>query len=123
MPWQEFIYENVSLTGVVRSFRPIGKVFIKDNLKAEPVMNDDPSVPRSGAEPWHMFNNQPLWQVFDQLEDLFKVEIVYSKKDIAKIYFISMFHDSDSIDSIINQIATLNNLKVTKEKDKFILTR
>lgn len=123
LPWQEFIYENVSLTGVVRNFRPHSKVFIKDNLKVEPVMNDDPSVPRSGAEPWHMFNNQPLWQVFEQLEDLFKVKIVYSKKDIAKIYFISMFHDSDSIDSIIDQIVRLNNLKVTKEKDTFIITR
>lgn len=123
LPGQEFIYENVYLTGVVRSFRPISKVFIKDNRNVEPVTNDNPSVPQLGSEPWHMFNNQPLWQVFEQLEDLFKVEIVYSKKDIAKIYFISMFHDSDSIDSIINQIARLNNLKVTKEKDTFVITR
>lgn len=123
LPWQEFIYENVSLTGVVRSFKPTGKVYIKHNIKVEPVANDNPSVPQLGSEPWHMFNNQPLWQVFDQLEDLFKVEIVYPKKDITKIYFISMFHDSDSIDSIIDQIARLNNLKVTKEKDKFIITR
>lgn len=70
-----------------------------------------------------MFNNQPLEQVFKQLEDLFNVEIVYSKKDISKIYFISTFRNSDSLDSILNQIGRLNNLKVTRKNDKFIITK
>jgi transmembrane sensor len=70
-----------------------------------------------------MFNNQPLEQVFKQLEDLFHVEIVYSKKDISKIYFISTFRNSDSLDSILNQIGRLNNLKVTRKNDKFIITK
>ncbi len=121
LPGQEFIYDKVNMSGKVKIFRPISKVPSKDNSKA--IENDNPSIPQLGSESWYMFNNQPLEQVFKQLEDLFNVEIVYSKKDISKIYFISTFRNSDSLDSILNQIGRLNNLKVTRKNDKFIITK
>lgn len=123
LPGQEFVYNKVDMIGRIKSPRVINKVASKDNLKVTRLEKDNPSIPQLGAESWYMFNNQPLEQVFKQLEDLFKVKIVYSKKDISKIYFISRFRNSDSIDSIINQIARVNNFKVSKKKDKFVITK
>ncbi len=123
LPGQEFVYNKVDMIGRIKSHRVISKVALNDNLKAMPLEKDNPAIPQLGAESWYMFNNQPLEQVFKQLEDLFKIKIVYSKKDISRIYFISTFRNSDSIDSIINQIARVNNFKVIKKKDKFIITK
>ncbi len=63
-----------------------------------------------------MFNNQPLAQVFKQLEEMYGVEIVYRTADIEKMYFIGKFSKNDSVANILNQIASLNNLTVTKQE-------
>lgn len=84
------------------------------NNKREPILIDNPSVPKLGRGSWYMFNNQPLEQVFNQLEGMFNVDIAYTRKDISKIYFIGTFNTSDSLDDILKQISVLNNLKVTK---------
>jgi hypothetical protein len=40
---------------------------------------DNPSMPHKEGS-WYMFNNQPLIEVFDELEQMFNVHIVYAKK-------------------------------------------
>lgn len=62
---------------------------------------------------WYMFNNQSLDQVFEQLEELYSTKIVYSKKDLAKIYFIGKFKKDDSLEVILKQICLVNGLKLT----------
>ena len=87
------------------------------------VLSDDPAVPKYGRGSWFMFNNQSLEQVFDQLSLLYHVEIVYSKKDISRIYFIGRFNKSDSPVAVINQIAAVNNLTVTRQNNRFIIAK
>ena len=70
-----------------------------------------------------MFNNQSLSHVFDQLSGMFNEEIVYSKKDFSKIYFIGTFNIADSLDNILKQIASLNNLKVTRANKQVIISK
>ncbi len=122
LPGQELVYDNKNLTVKVRTFRKEDNPVVKNN-KRESFPIDNPSVPKLGRGSWYMFNNQPLEQVFNQLEGMFNVDIVYTRKDISKIYFIGTFNTSDSLDGILKQISVLNNLKVTKKNNKFIITK
>jgi ferric-dicitrate binding protein FerR (iron transport regulator) len=70
-----------------------------------------------------MFNNQSLASVFRQLEEMYNVDIVYAKKDVAKMYFIGKFNKDDSVETILQNIATLNNLKLTKESNTYIIRK
>ena len=69
-----------------------------------------------------MFNNQPLAQVFKQLEEMYGVEIVYAEAAIEKMYFIGKFSKNDSVSNILKQIAALNNLTITKQNNDYIIT-
>jgi transmembrane sensor len=85
---------------------------------------DDPSIPKYGRSSWYMFNNQPLEQVFDQLADMYNVEIQYCKKDISKMYFIgTTFEKSDSLETVLRQITSLNKLNLARENKKYIITK
>jgi transmembrane sensor len=122
-PGHELIYDTKNLTATIRTFKTHVSLILKENIKKDITPIDNPSVPILGKETWYMFNNQPLWQVFDQLELMFDVDLVYSKKDIAKSYFIGSFTINDSLDDILKQITTLNNLKVTKKNNKVIISK
>lgn len=123
LPMHELIYDNRSLTARIRAFETEGKVVVKGNNRNEAFSIDNPSVPNLGKGTWYMFNNQPLTQVLDQLEGMFNTDIVYSKKDLAKTYFIGSFNIADSLDEILKQIATLNNLKVTRKNNQIIISK
>lgn len=123
-PQHELVYDNKHLTGKIRKFAFNNNLLAaKKKNKKETFQIDHPSVPNLGKETWFMFNNQPLGQVFNQLEEMFKVDIVFSKKDVAKSYFIGAFHMSDSLDEILKQIAIVNNLKVTKNNNQIFISK
>lgn len=122
LPGQEFIYDNAQLTGRVRSFKTSN--LNTDNIvKKEKTAIDSPSVPNAGQGSWYMFNNQPLSEVFDQLQIMYNVDIVYSKQDISKINFIGTFNMLDSLDNILRKIALLNDLKVSKAGNKIVISK
>ena len=83
---------------------------------------DQPSLPVDKGS-WYMFNNQPLAQVFKQLEEMYGVEILYSATDIEKMYFIGKFSKTDSVSNILKQIAALNNLTVTRQNNTYTISR
>lgn len=68
---------------------------------------------------WYMFNNQSLPDVFEQLKEMYKVDIIYEKADLQKMYFIGKFDKSESIENILAQISRLNNLSVSNVNGKF----
>jgi ferric-dicitrate binding protein FerR (iron transport regulator) len=72
---------------------------------------------------WYMFSNQPLVQVFEQLEELYGVKINYTKADLKDMYFIGRFDKTDSLEHIINDIAILNKLTVTRKGNIYTLTK
>ncbi|MEO7961279.1 MAG: DUF4974 domain-containing protein, partial [Ginsengibacter sp.] len=70
---------------------------------------------------WFMFNNQPLAEIFQALGEMYGTKIIYSKTDFNKLYFIGRFNRSDSLEDILNHIATLNNLRIEKTDSTFTI--
>jgi transmembrane sensor len=119
LPGEELLYSNKQNTARVHRF-------VKDNTtakrKEEEGTEDQPLLPADKGS-WYMFNNQPLAQVFKQLEEMYGVHISYSGTDIEKMYFIGKFSKNDSVSNILKQIAALNNLTVTKQNETYIISR
>lgn len=120
LPGQELIYNNTARTVNVRSFR--------ENTRTVNSKKDNPSadiltIPNHNKGSWFMFNNQSLERVFDELGNIYEVDIKYNKRDVYNRYFIGKFDRRDSVENIITQIAALNNLKVIKKDNQFIITR
>jgi ferric-dicitrate binding protein FerR (iron transport regulator) len=121
LPGEELLYSNTQNTARVRRFMDDNST-AKRAAKNEHRTADQPSLPTGDKGSWYMFNNQPLVQVFKQLSAMYGVDIVYSENDIEKMYFIGKFSKNDSVSNILKQIAGLNNLKVTRQNNKYIIT-
>lgn len=123
LPGQELVLDNLKATAKVRMF--IDEKEIDNNNSSEHLpSNDNPSLPNvNKSSSWFMFNNQSLAQVFEQLKEMYNVEIVYSKKDVGKMYFIGEFDKTDSVENILKQIAAPNSLKLTRENNRYIISK
>jgi len=122
VPGEELLYSTLQNTASVRRF--IGdNTTAKNKEHNEHSTADQPSLPVGDKGSWYMFNNQPLAQVFKQLEELYAVDIVYSEKDIEKMYFIGKFSKTDSVSNILKQITGLNNLTVTRQNNAYIIRK
>ena len=82
---------------------------------------DHPDFPKAKTRPWYMFNNQSLGEVLETLGSLYNVTVSYKQNDVQNRRFIGMFNQTDSLENILKQIAIVNDLKVKKNKDGFIL--
>ncbi len=123
LPGQELVYDNNKSVAKVRTFKE-SKQEENDHAGADLMVDDNLSMPRGKKNSsWFMFNNQSLPLVFDQLKEMYNVEITYSKKEVSKMYFIGEFDKSDSVETILRQITTLNNLSITKENNRYIITK
>ncbi len=121
LPGQGLIYNNRNYTARLFNFVTKNPGLPGNNIKENG--KDSPDLPENNKGSWYMFNNQSLDQVFDQLKLLYNADIVYSKKDVYNLYFVGKFDKTDSLYAILNQIASLNNLKVSKKNNKFIITK
>ncbi len=72
---------------------------------------------------WFQFDNQSLPDVLDQLEEMYGVRIEYKRMEIQNMYFIGKFEKGDSLQNILETIATLNRLHLRKEAGKFIIAK
>lgn len=117
IPGQEFIYGPYTAT--VRTFRADSQ---EPNVKKNSANAvDNPSLPVNAKGSWHMYNNQPLAQVFDHLAATYKVMIVYEDKDVQQKYFVGQFKTTDSIEVILKLITKANKLKYTREDSTYII--
>ncbi|MEJ8820188.1 FecR family protein [Lacibacter sp. H407] len=113
IPGDEFRYNRTTnVATVVRSSKPLS------NKKNGDVKTDD-----ENESNWFMFNNQKLSQVLDQLSAIYNVKIEYSGTELNKMNFIGKIEKSDSIEQILNDIALLNNLTVTKTDSGYSIRR
>lgn len=71
---------------------------------------------------WFMFSNQPMTQVFSQLEEMYDVEINYKVSDVSNMYVIAKFDKTDSINNILETIAKLNGLSVKRQGTTYTIT-
>ena len=121
-PGQELVYDKASYTVRVRPLENCTGVF-KKNLSVHPVAKEIPALPASRRGNWYMFNNRPLAEVLDQLQVFYNARIIYTEKDVRKKYFIGQYESSEPLEKILKQIAVLNDLKLTKLNDDFILSK
>jgi len=121
LPGQSFVYGSQNPANV-KSFK------LNNNAAPEQIINDElsedkPSLPENTDGSWYQFNNQLLADVFDQLSQIFNVQIVYKKKDIQNIYFTAKYNRTDSLENILKEIAILHNLTITKRDSVFIISK
>ena len=114
LPGEEFVY------GTKKNAVPYK---FKVETDSKETHNDRPSLPENVAGAWYMFNNQSLDQVLQNLSAFYDVKIIYNKNDIRNIYFTGKYNNSESLETIIKRIATMNSLKVTRKDSAFILTK
>jgi len=115
-PGQELVYDIASGNAIVRLFI---EETDKTTSQAESI-----SLPNNNNNiSWFMFNNQSLSSIFDNLSKMYDVNIVYTKAEIKRMYFIGKFDKTDSVEFILKQIASINNLDVIKENNTFIIKK
>ena len=70
----------------------------------------------------YVFNNFPLDVVFDQLQIIYNVKIIYNKAELGNRSFIGKIDKKDSLYNILKSITLLNNFGLHKEGDSFIIS-
>ena len=123
LPGQKLIYDKNLQTAKIRSFGRSEKSMAGNNDKDGKAIADNPLLTEYNKKSWFMFNNQSLIEIFHSLEMMYDVKIVYAKKDVEQRYFIGTFSKSDAVESILQQIAALNKLTVTKKDSSFIIKK
>ncbi|MGZ5135910.1 MAG: FecR family protein, partial [Flavitalea sp.] len=123
IPGQELVYNIAKEKTNIWAFKTVPAPGKTDRPSKSIAALDDPSIPKYGRSSWYMFNNQPLSEVFDQLADMYNVEIHYSKKDIAKMYFIGFFEKSESLESVLKQITVPYKLKLIRQNNKYTIRK
>jgi ferric-dicitrate binding protein FerR (iron transport regulator) len=69
----------------------------------------------------YVFNNYPLDVVFDQLQIIYNTKIIYNKAELGNRTFIGKVDKKDPVDHILKSIGLLNNFRLHKEEDSFII--
>lgn len=121
-PGNEFVYDKVKAKAVLRFFK-IAKPSMSKIKWNQQRTSDDPSFPQDKPGTWFMFENQALDQVLDHLAVMFGRKIIYSKNDIHKLYFIGKFDKTESLESILKQVAMINGLELIKKGEDFIIRK
>ena len=117
---EELVYNKRNATAFVKKIRINNSFKPNDTSYAKEV----PWFPRNHKGSWYMFNNESLANVFNQLQDIYNVKIEYSENDIRNMYFIGKFDKSLSVDSVLKEITTLNDLELIKDNNSYrILTK
>lgn len=72
---------------------------------------------------WYTFSGAKLSEVFDQLSEYYQVDIYYYPPDVNGKYFAGKMEKTDSLDNILNDIALLNRLTITKKNGGYIIKK
>lgn len=124
LPGDEFVYSKSLFKGNIKKYLATEKSNInrEQGKKLSPIENITiPFVDKNSN--WFMFNNQSLPEVFEQLKEMYQVDIVYQKSKISKFYFIGAFRTTDPINVVLYKIAELNGLQVTQKDQKYYVKR
>jgi hypothetical protein len=115
-PGQVFVFNKTNLDATVNMIQAENKSHSKI-VKS----TNEAAIANSGN--WYMFNNQPLSEVFEQLEDLYNEKIIFKKLDLKGKTFIGKLDKSDSLQNILHSIGILNNLVITQKADGYYISK
>ncbi len=112
MPGQEVVFDKTS------GHMSVDKFDVKHNGHITL-----PEIRQVGLDNWYMFNNQDLGTVFDQLSAIYSVNIQYSASQIRSMYLIGKLDRRDSLEEILQDIALLNHLTVSRSKYGYVIRK
>jgi transmembrane sensor len=121
-PGDELTYNRQNMLAIVKSPQHIRNAVA--SAKTSPYTTAAVQKLSPSLKPeWYMFGGQPLTQVFDQLSDYYGVQINYFPSDVTNHYFTGKFSKSDSLESILNDIALLHGLTLKKTEGMYVFRK
>jgi ferric-dicitrate binding protein FerR (iron transport regulator) len=114
-PGDELIYDKATMLASIKRYMPAEQM-----VKAGPAGNNNQSVRRPDL---YTFDISPLSDVFDQLSNYYQIDIYYYPSDIKNKYFSGRMHKKDSLETILNDIAVLNQLIIDKKEGQYIIRK
>ncbi|MFT3904221.1 MAG: FecR family protein [Niabella sp.] len=119
-PGDVYYYSKNTQQDRVESFQ-IPQKISKPRKKESTV--DEVTKLDSPRNQWYMFNNQPLNEVFDQLSNIYGVNISYNKGDLSGLTFIGKIDKTDTLEQVLEYLSRLNGLKLSKEDKSYIISK
>jgi ferric-dicitrate binding protein FerR (iron transport regulator) len=116
-PGDELVYNKESMLAVIKTPWPNKRDHVAYTTSRRT------KLAASTKPEWYMFGGQPLTAVFDQLSDYYGVQINYFPSDIKDRYFTGKFSKEDSLEVILQDIALLHGLTLTKTDGIYIFRK
>lgn len=125
--WQQPVYlkpgQSLVFNKHSKMVRIVKTPAVKGNSKQRITEEDTIDLsPVNITENGYSFRNQPLREVFATLEQLYGVRIEYKNVNLKNVYFIGSFEKTDSIESVLNNIALLKELQIQHKGNTYIIT-
>lgn len=115
VPGDVLTYNKVTMLASVRHSMPAQQL-----VKAGPANRNARTVHRPD---WYTFDASQLSEVLDQLSSYYQVDIYYYPADLQQKYFSGRLHKTDSLETILKDIALLNHLTIEKKEGSYIISR
>ncbi|NML37915.1 DUF4974 domain-containing protein [Chitinophaga sp. G-6-1-13] len=115
LPGDELTYNKATMLASIKHSRPAEHL-----VKAGPANGKAYTVRRPD---WYTFDASLLPEVFDQLSSYYQVDIYYYPADLNNKYFSGRLHKTDSLETILNDIALLNRLTIEKKEGSYIIRK
>lgn len=112
-PGDELIYDKVNKVASIKRNAPAEQL-----VRAAPAGGADYHVRRPDS---YTFDISPLSEVFDQLSSYYQIEIYYYPSEINNKYFSGRMRKTDKLETILNDIAILNQLTIEKDQNRYII--
>lgn len=109
-PGEEVRFENGKATAKLNT----------NNIKQKVIPETVPVSKSIGDE--IVFSNTPLSEVFETMEKLFGIKIIYDKKDVAGMLLTTTINRKDQPSSILNAIVQMNALNFQKNENEFVIS-
>jgi len=114
-PGDQLLYNRETTVASLISSQEKNVLVKAGNLKVRNNENQKPD--------WYTFNGTKLSEVFDQLSEYYQVDIYYYPSDIKDKYFAARMEKTDSLDTILNDIALLNHLTINKKNGSYLIKK
>ncbi|MBC9912790.1 FecR family protein [Chitinophaga varians] len=115
LPGDVLTYNKATMLASLKRNAPAGHL-----VKAGPANSNAYTVHRPD---WYTFDASLLSEVFDQLSSYYQVDIYYYPADLQHKYFSGRLHKTDSLETILNDIALLNHLTIEKKEGSYIIRK
>ncbi|HEU4551829.1 MAG TPA: FecR domain-containing protein [Chitinophaga sp.] len=115
LPGDELTYNKLTMLASITRKAPAEQM-----VKAGPANREMHTVRRPD---WYTFDISPLAEVFDQLSSYYQVDIYYYPSDIQNKYFSGRMHKTDTLETILNDIAVLNQLTIEKQQGHYFIRK